>query len=191
MEIKAYIQTIATNVLIRRGYGLDFTPEEVLARNVVKLVEELGEVAPLLDLPGDFGARLQAMGQEARSIFDHMDGWDQAGIHAQNPMERNLNTRLLAEETMDLLIVLACMVSALSKVAPHIPLLDRALLKSVHDIRRGVRKPPTAPVLEPKAQAAPRPEIALPEAEEEPAQSIDLNKSIGKTGKRSRGRRAK
>ena len=49
----------------RRGYLGGYTPGQIILRNIVKLIEEIGNVCELVELPWSFQERVKALADEA------------------------------------------------------------------------------------------------------------------------------
>lgn len=115
----------------QRGYAEGWTPAQFAARQLVKLVEEVAELAAYINLPTDTDSgmglylNLQEAGAKARRLFDAegREQWSGAHVYPQ-----------AADEAADVQIALYCLAEAIGLNAQ-----DEAVRKSADDRRRGVR----------------------------------------------------
>lgn len=127
--MSAQAQTVAS--VARRGYFNGFTDDELLARQVVKMLEELAELAATIET-GDpameaFYASLVNAGKQARYVFDHAEWFVGSTI---------ADTQAAQHELADLCVVLSVMAHALD--VPDV--MFAASQKALADEARGVRK---------------------------------------------------
>ena len=118
----------------KRGYMKDWMPGQFLARQVAKLVEELGELAAEMRgvLPVELQSRMQDAADSGRWYFD--TGYWHNGLWGSDQMER------IWKELVDMQVVLACAAGALEKVGrPGCDLMQGAVEKAEKDVERGVR----------------------------------------------------
>ena len=120
------------NAVWLRGYMDGWTDEQFLARQVVKLVEEVAEsMAHLLTMPGYFGAEVRNAGASARWLFDRNEAWEDVAL-------RDVDG--LANELADLQVVLFCAAKALGKMTgTRFDVVEAAVVKAQADVGRGVR----------------------------------------------------
>ena len=126
--MSAQTQTVAS--VARRGYLDGYDDDEMLARQVVKALEELGELASIIETDdpamAEFFASIVRAGKQARFVFDHPT-WFAGAIVA--------DTQAAQYEATDLAVVLAVMAHAL-----QIPdIMYAASQKAQADEARGVR----------------------------------------------------
>ena len=123
-------QTATVAAVARRGYLNDWNDDELLARQVVKLAEELGELANMLvasDLLLDsfFGALVET-GMDARELFNNASHFVGAEC---------IETQAAIAELTDCQVVVAVAAHAL-----QIPdIMYAAQVKAERDAERGVR----------------------------------------------------
>ncbi len=122
-------QTVAS--VARRGYLDGWTDGELLARQVVKLAEELAELAECIDGDDpvllDFLRVLRQLNRPARRLFDQPDAFVGAEC---------VNTKQARSELTDCAVVLSVAAHALD--VPDI--MYAASQKAANDEARGVRK---------------------------------------------------
>ena len=127
--MSAQAQTVAS--VARRGYLDGWNDDELLARQVVKLLEELGELASTIETDdpamSEFFASIVRAGKQARYVFDHPAWFAGATI---------ADTKAARHELVDCEVVLAVMAHALD--VPD--LAFAASQKALADEVRGVRK---------------------------------------------------
>lgn len=118
--------------VVARGYREGWRVDLFLARQVVKLVEEVAEAGALVAwLPNYFRAEIRNAGASARWLFDSEEKWVDQDVP---------EPEALAKELADLQIVLFCAASALSELMnQEINLVELAVEKATKDIERGVR----------------------------------------------------
>lgn len=129
--------------VVNRGYADGYTDEQFLLRQTFKLLEEaieLFQAMPWLERPGAWSLLMHHVGcvQElTRQLFDDPTQWKPA------PVSDELCVGVIKSEAVDVVIVLACLTTALELVASSgqepIHLLNEAIRKSANDIKRGVR----------------------------------------------------
>jgi len=133
-----------------RGYREGWTAEQFVARQVVKLVEELGELAGCIGgwPPWQWRAfdhlwtELPLNAFDARRIFDNVEKWREMAPQVED-LER------LKGEACDLLVVLFNLADAIGELqatdadAPAskkgFDLVEEAVKKTAGDVERGVR----------------------------------------------------
>ncbi len=122
-------QTVAS--VARRGYLDGWTDGELLARQVVKLAEELAELAECIDgddpVLADFLRIVRRLNKPARRLFDQPDAFIGAEC---------LNTKQARSELTDCAVVLAVAAHALG--IPDV--MFAASVKARQDVTRGVRQ---------------------------------------------------
>ena len=127
--MSAQAQAVAS--VARRGYLDGWTDAELLARQVVKLAEELGELASTIETDdpalGYFLSNVVRAGHSAREAFDQPEHFVGATV---------ANTQAAQYELADLGVVLAVMAHALD--VPDV--MFAASQKALADEARGVRK---------------------------------------------------
>jgi hypothetical protein len=119
-----------TNAAIRanigaRGYLAGWDDEQLVARQFVKIVEELAEVFEHLLLARGIGEAVADVGKLAKQHFDNPNAWQGAGV---------LDWDALLAEVNDVQVVLSTALATLQHNA-----VEGALAKSVDDVARGVR----------------------------------------------------
>lgn len=127
--MSAQAQTVAS--VARRGYLDGWNDGELLARQVVKLMEELGELASTIEtddpaMAGFFASVVRA-GKQSRGVFDRSALFVGATI---------ADTQAARHELVDCEVVLAVMAHALD--VPD--LAFAASQKALADEARGVRR---------------------------------------------------
>ena len=119
-------EIVAANVAAR-GYRDGWTAEQFVARQLCKMMEELGEA--LWYIHGidrlDFAADLPDVGEAARIAFDDKEAWNKARIAKPDA---------LRAELADMLVVLFAAAAALD-----FDVVQAAIDKSSADVARGVR----------------------------------------------------
>ena len=141
-----------------RGYRDAWTPEQFIARNVAKMLEELTEFAEpirLVDVdeerlpsyvgldelgnPSNLDFPLDRLGLLAGLLFDDAVLWEKSGITAYEDTPGYWHG-VMREELADMFVVLSCMAEALSEITGEpVNLADLALAKAERDVERGVR----------------------------------------------------
>ena len=124
-------QRMVYSQVAQRGYAEGWTPAQFAARQLVKMVEEVAELAAYINLPTDTDSgmgmylNLQEAGAKARRLFDAegKEQWAGAHIYPQ-----------AADEAADVQVALYCLAEALGMNAQ-----DEAIRKAADDRRRGVR----------------------------------------------------
>lgn len=124
-------QRIVYSHVAQRGYAEGWTPAQFAARQLVKLVEEVAELAAYINLPTDTDSglglylNLQEAGAKARKLFDSpgQEQWAGAHIFPQ-----------AADEAADVQVVLYCLSEAIGMDVQY-----KAIQNSADDRRRGVR----------------------------------------------------
>lgn len=126
--MSAQAQTVAA--VAQRGYLDKWTDGELLARQIVKALEELGELASIVETDdpqmSNFFVSIVRAGKQARFVFDHPE-WFVGMVVA--------DTQAAQHEATDLAVVLAVMAHALD--VPDI--MYAAQCKAEADASRGVR----------------------------------------------------
>ena len=127
--MSAQAQAVAS--VARRGYLDGWTDDELLARQVAKFFEEIGELASTIETDdpqmAEFFASIVRAGQQARVVFDRRDLFVGATV---------ADTQAAQYELADLGVVLAVMGHALA--VPDV--MFAASQKALADEARGVRK---------------------------------------------------
>ena len=115
-----------------RGYLGGWTDEQIVARQIVKLIEELGEATEAVSVQLDGAedsalfrllSRMFDLGRDARAVFDTREGWDVL-----------VNWTDLRHELADVAVPLA-----VAAETAHIDLMRAAERKAMADVKRGVR----------------------------------------------------
>jgi hypothetical protein len=124
------VQLETVRSVARRGYLKDLTDGELLAKQVVKLAEELAELAAHVDVDDpvliDLLDNIVKLGKPARRIFDRHDAFVGAEC---------VNTSAAIAELTDLQVVIHVAAHAL-----HVPdIAYAAQVKALADEARGVR----------------------------------------------------
>jgi NTP pyrophosphatase (non-canonical NTP hydrolase) len=115
-----------------RGYRKDYTIAQFVARNVVKLGEELAELAEHFRLP--LGLPIEYAGLACRNAFKDRTIWTHCG-----PSGRPGTKEAIRQEMADCQVVLANMAAAYEETyGESFDLMVEAVLKSELDIQRGV-----------------------------------------------------
>ena len=137
-------QTKVAEAIKLRGYRKGWTPVQFLVRQVVKLQEELSELAHLVsdnasmyDYETDFNFAVRRAGQQARKLFDDSFSWYYANLrfHTEKGIED------LKSEAADCMVVLLNIASAIEEITgEEFDLVRAALCKAKTDVPRGVRK---------------------------------------------------
>ena len=127
--MSAQAQTVAS--VARRGYLDGWNDDELLARQVVKLQEELGELASVVEADdpvlSDFLATIVKIGKPARRIFDRKAAFVGATV---------VDTQAAIHELTDCQVVIYVAAHGL-----HVPNIGfAASVKALADEARGVRK---------------------------------------------------
>lgn len=118
----------------KRGYLNGWTANQFLARQVAKLMEELGEMAAEMgyELPEELQTRLQYAADEAKYQFDHGRWMD--GIFEEERLLR------IWKELTDIQVVVFCIATTVNYLLHEFrDVTDEAVEKAEKDIRRGVR----------------------------------------------------
>jgi NTP pyrophosphatase (non-canonical NTP hydrolase) len=119
----------------QRGYRDGWTDEQFLARQIVKLQEELGEMAfPVWGVPHGLMAEIENIRANAQEVFDLVDpaAWDSVDIAFIEEMK---------SEAADCLVVLFNIAAVLEQMTgKKFDLVQEAVKKAEADINRGVRK---------------------------------------------------
>ncbi len=120
----------------KRGYRAGFNVEQFFARQIMKLTEELAELALLVDWDEDtrgFLTLLIYAGKEARRCFD-MD------MPRRQRLLHHVNLEDAKKEIADLQVVVYCLAEALSeRMGEPVDAERLALQKSRADVPRGKR----------------------------------------------------
>jgi NTP pyrophosphatase (non-canonical NTP hydrolase) len=113
-----------------RGYLGGWTDEQIVARQIVKLIEELGEMVGSVDANGITSPHLAwilfdmaQLGTRARAVFDNREGWDVL-----------VNWTDLRHELADVAVPLA-----VAAETARLDLMRAAERKAMADVKRGVR----------------------------------------------------
>lgn len=133
LELEKYrdAQKIIAQAVTDRGYRAGWTPAQFIARQVVKLGEELGELAANMNLPAQAGG-LYKTGQVCRKLFDSQPIW--------RIITPQISIQHAKKEAADMLIVLLNLAASISELeGDHFDLIEAALQKAEQDQKRGVR----------------------------------------------------
>ena len=129
MPMSAQAQTVAS--VARRGYLNGWNADELLARQVVKMMEELGELASVIECDdtsmSEFFASIVKAGRLARAVFDVPSLFVGATI---------ADTQAAQHELADCAVVMSVAAHALEM--PDV--MYAASQKALADEARGVRK---------------------------------------------------
>jgi len=119
--------------IVRRGYRKGWNANQFAARQVCKLVEELGELASALSFTYNYHwhSMVKKVGIAARFAFDHDTGAiGEIGIEVEQAKS----------ELADLQVVVFCLAAALAELdGQPFDVVAAAVAKSASDIERGVR----------------------------------------------------
>lgn len=119
-------QTAVAQAVAARGYRDGWTPEQFLARQFPKLIEELGEASECLTWD-ELHNVFQEIGEVCRLMFDDRESWE--------PMQPTItDKKKLGDELADVLVVLFCMADIAG-----VDVIQAAVNKAVSDVSRGVR----------------------------------------------------
>lgn len=137
-------QTKVAEAIKLRGYRKGWTPVQFLVRQVVKLQEELSELASLVTenasvygYETDFGFAVRRAGQQARNLFDDTFSW----YYARMTHETEQGVEDLKAEAADCMVVLLNVAAAIEEITgDQFDLVQAALRKARIDVPRGVRK---------------------------------------------------
>jgi hypothetical protein len=124
-----------------RGYLVGYSANQLAARQVIKLFEELAETlhtvlltdSPLAVEFAEFKANAVTLGGRARSLFDKHQGWSRQHVYIDLEQHR--------AELADIQVVLAVAATE----AGVYDIMGAALRKSGADVERGVRGAPFEP----------------------------------------------
>lgn len=113
-----------------RGYVGDWTRDELIGRHLLKLIEETGELADAINVPGSINYwpwhKLGKAAERSRLLFDYSSRRDWQGL--------TVNEELLAKELTDCAVVLFSFAELIG-----LDLVQAAVDKATADIERGVR----------------------------------------------------
>ena len=127
--MSAQAQTVAA--VAQRGYLDGWTDGELLARQIVKLAEELAELAECIDgddpVLADFLRIVRRLNKPARRLFDRREAFIGAEC---------VNTKQARSELTDCAVVLSVAAHALD--VPDV--MYAASVKARQDVTRGVRQ---------------------------------------------------
>lgn len=112
----------------RRGYRKGWTDEEFLARQLVKLLEELGELADCMILPQRVRNLLLPAAAKAKALFDNKEIWSGSRWRSEKD---ELNA---VKELADMQVVMFCAADAMQVDASA-----QAVSKAKKDAKRGTR----------------------------------------------------
>lgn len=128
-----------------RGYVAPYSPEVFIARQIVKLAEEVGELFENLDV--DLGATWEAQALNAameavhllaRRVFSDPAAWERTLIGLSDV--RPVGLKYVRKEAADVQVVLACLAEAISRLdVQPFDVEQAALEKATMDVARGVR----------------------------------------------------
>jgi NTP pyrophosphatase (non-canonical NTP hydrolase) len=114
-----------------RGYVGDWTRDELIGRHLLKLIEEMGETAATIAVPGaDIfwpWKKLSLAAERSRVLFDHGDKRTWEGIE--------IDMDALKREMADCAVVLFSLAQVVG-----IDLVAVAMEKATADVSRGVRR---------------------------------------------------
>lgn len=130
----------------KRGYVDPYSHETFIARQIVKLAEEVGELFENLDV--DLSATQEMQGLQgaveavrvlARTVFSDPDAWKPgSGIGLLDV--RPVGLKYVRKEAADAAVVLACLAEAIDRLdVQPFDLEQAALEKATADVERGVR----------------------------------------------------
>lgn len=123
-------QTQIVAAVAKRGYMDGWSDDQLAARQLVKMIEELAEASAHIETTSPrFGLlleRLHGLGALARQVFDFPEAWADVTL---------LNTQALRSETADMAVVLCVLAHALGMDA-----MTQAQAKATADVSRGVRR---------------------------------------------------
>lgn len=127
-------QGVVYSAVEDRGYTKGWTDEQFAARQMAKLIEEMGELSELaksqFGVPPAYALHLHGAAVLARDIFDKGD-WGGAVITSVEKAK---------EELADIQVVLFCMAEAISRMEnEEFDIIKSAVSKAIGDITRGVR----------------------------------------------------
>lgn len=125
------IQAEIFQAVKERGYLDGWNESQFAARQIAKMVEELGELANLFQFEGMTWPRaLQRAAAAAKVAFtyDHA-GWLESGVDLE------VSGMRFIEECADVLIPLFCLAEVLG-----FDLAQEALAKAQSDVKRGIRQ---------------------------------------------------
>lgn len=118
---------ITANVF-QRGYLTDWSPDQIIARNIAKAGEELGEMAAAVRDPDgllpEWALKLAAAGELCRAAFDDRSAWKNVQV----------DLKVVGEEAPDVVVPVA----VLAHYAKF-DVIEGAVAKSSGDVKRGVR----------------------------------------------------
>lgn len=117
-------QEIVAGNVAARGYLNGWTAEQLAARQIAKLTEELAELAGAIDADMPWIAFLEHAGRRARLAFDDASAWDDVTL-VHNVAE---------DELPDVVVPLLVLANLLDMDAGQ-----AAIDKSAADVARGVR----------------------------------------------------
>jgi len=119
-------------LIAKRGYRDGWTPEQFIARQVVKLQEELGELTGGVDVPQWSLYAMQLAAQRARGAFDNEALWN---------YDIDVNVNVMRSELADLVVVACVLAEALAEMSGQpFDVMAAALEKAQADVERGVRE---------------------------------------------------
>ncbi|GAF76757.1 unnamed protein product, partial [marine sediment metagenome] len=122
-------QDAVVDCVDKRGYRKGWTDEEFLARQLVKLLEELGELAECMILPQNVRNLLLPAAAEAKTLFDNKEIWKGSKWRSDGD---KLNA---VKEIADMQVVLFCAADAM-----QVDSSAQAASKAKKDVERGTRK---------------------------------------------------
>jgi len=121
-------QDAVVDCVDKRGYRKGWTDEEFLARQLVKLLEELGELAECMILPQQVRNLLVPASREAKVLFDNKEIWSGARWRGEKD---KINA---VQEIADMQVVLFCAADAMK-----VDSSAQAASKAQKDVERGTR----------------------------------------------------
>ena len=133
-------QQKVTDATKERGYRDGWTPEQFLARQIVKMMEELGELTHwILDFPNDeLAERICDLATLCRHDFDDTERWKESKVKADAAIINN--PKLLQKEAADMQVVLFNMADAIATITGQpFDVVQAAVEKSKGDVERGTR----------------------------------------------------
>jgi NTP pyrophosphatase (non-canonical NTP hydrolase) len=120
-------------LVAQRGDRGGWTPEQFIARQVCKLAEEVGELAQLVDLPGQLGPLIASTGTIARWTLGQDQTWQDGGTSCA--------PHALMAELADVQVVVFCLAEELARpTGEDYDVVEHALVNVAGDTMRGQRR---------------------------------------------------
>jgi NTP pyrophosphatase (non-canonical NTP hydrolase) len=133
-------QQIVADATKERGYRDGFTDEQFLARQILKMQEELGELVDHVNKFEDDSIAWDVLelGEKSRGSFDRIEEWQKAFTCLAATAKGNPD--LLREEMTDMMVVLFNMATVIEEITEEpFDVVQSAVDKSRSDVKRGVR----------------------------------------------------